>query len=145
MSSRRFTSAKGPTQRQLRVGEVIRHAVSDILVKHSFSDPALTETSVTISEVRPSPDMRKATVFCTTLGGDNLESVLIALNKSAGFIQSLLGKEIALKFTPKLTFVCDESFDNAEAINNLLQSIDVARDLDTSSQKSSGSADSDGA
>ncbi len=122
-------SNAGPTQRQLRVGEVLRHALSDALSRGEIRDPDLDGISVTITQVKPSPDMRHATVFCEPLGGQHVKEVLAALNRHKGFIRGLMGKLITLKFTPELRFVEDTSFSEAEKIETLLKSARVARDL----------------
>ncbi|HWY13583.1 MAG TPA: 30S ribosome-binding factor RbfA [Rhizomicrobium sp.] len=119
----------GPSQRQLRVGEVLRHALSDILSRADIRDPDLDGVSVTITQVRPSPDMRHAMIYCEPLGGRNAERVIGALNRHRGFLRGLLGHEITLKFTPELRFVEDTSFAEAEKIETLLKSARVQRDL----------------
>lgn len=126
----RFTSKKGPSQRQLRAGELIRHALVDILAREDFRDPALEGVAVTLSEVRPSPDLRHATVFCAPLGGGDATAIVDALNRSARFLRGRLGREVALKFTPQLKFVPDESFEEASHIDAVLRRAEVARDLD---------------
>ena len=119
----------GPSQRQLRVGELLRHALADILARGEIRDPDLDGVSVTVTEVKPSPDMRHATVFCEPLGGKNAAAVLSALNRHRGFVRGVMGKMIALKFTPELRFVEDTSFAEAEKIETILKSDRVARDL----------------
>jgi len=116
------SQAKGPSQRQLRVGEVLRHALSDILRETEIRDPDLTGVSVTVTEVKPSPDMRHATVFVEPLGGRNAEIIIPALNRHRGFLRGELGRVIALKFTPELRFVEDKSFAEAERIEKILHS-----------------------
>jgi len=128
--TRRHNSAKGPTQRQLRVGEVVRQALSAILMRDALNDPVLEGVSITVSEVRASADMRHAKIFCAPLGGTNQEEVVKALNKSAGYLRGLLGSEVSLKYTPELVFVSDESFDEAMKIDSLLRSDRVAHDID---------------
>lgn len=120
---------KGPGQRQLRVGEILRHALADILARAEVRDPDLDGVSITITQVKPSPDMRHAIVFCEPLGGKNAGPVLAALNRHRGFIRGLMGKLIALRFTPELRFAEDTSFAEAEKIETLLKSERVARDL----------------
>ena len=120
---------KGPSQRQLRVGEMLRHALSDILRESEIRDPDLIGVSVTVTEVKPSPDMRHATVFVEPLGGRNAETIIPALNRHRGFLRGELGRLIALKFTPELRFVEDTSFAEAERIEKILHSERVARDL----------------
>jgi ribosome-binding factor A len=122
-------NAKGPTQRQLRVGEVIRHALSTILMREPLRDPVLEGVSITVSEVRASADMRHAKVFCAPLGGENQDEVLEVLNKSSGFLRGQLGQEVSLKYTPQLDFVLDTSFDEADRIRAILRSDGVARDI----------------
>jgi ribosome-binding factor A len=120
---------KGPSQRQLRVGEVLRHALSDILRETDIRDPDLLGVSVTVTQVKPSPDMRYATVFVEPLGGKNAETIVAALNRHKGFLRGAMGRTIELKFTPELRFVEDTSFAEAERIEKILHSEKVARDL----------------
>ncbi len=108
---------------------MLRHALFDVLSRGEIRDPDLEGISVTITQVKPSPDMRHATVFCEPLGGQKAKEVLSALNRHKGFIRGLMGKLIALKFTPELRFVEDTSFSEAEKIETLLKSARVARDL----------------
>src|SRR5580704_18431491 len=119
----------GPTQRQLRVGEMLRHALAEILNRNEIRDPDLDGISVTITQVKPSPDMRYATVYCAPLGGKNTASVIAALNRHKGFLRGQMGHMISIKFTPDLRFVEDQSFAEAEKIENLLKSPLVQRDL----------------
>jgi ribosome-binding factor A len=127
----------GPTQRQLRVGEVLRHALADILYRNEIRDPDLDGVSVTITQVKPSPDMRYATVYCAPLGGKNTGPIIAALNRHKGFLRGQMGHMISIKFTPDLRFVEDESFAEAEKIENLLKSPQVQRDLVASDQPES--------
>ena len=120
---------KGPTQRQLRVGELLRHALSDIFRNTEIRDADLAGVSITVTQVRPSPDMRHATVFVEPLGGANAPAILAALNRHRAFIRGELGRAIELKFTPELRFVEDTSFAEAERIETILHSERVARDL----------------
>src|SRR6202046_4040836 len=124
----------GPSQRQLRVGEVLRHALADILYRNEIRDPDLDGIPVTITQVKPSPDMRYATVYCAPLGGKNTASVIAALNRHKGFLRGQMGHMISIKFTPDLRFVEDQSFAEAEKIENLLKSPQVQRDLMASDQ-----------
>jgi ribosome-binding factor A len=119
----------GPSQRQLRVGEMLRHALADVLRRDEIRDPELAGVSVTITQVKPSPDMRHATVFCEPLGGKNAKEIVAALNRHKGFLRGELGRMIALKFTPDLRFVEDESFAEAQKIETILKSSRVRRDL----------------
>lgn len=127
--AKRFSTAKGPSQRQLRAGEVLRHALVEILQREDLTDPAMVGVSVTVTEVRPSPDLRQANVYCTSLGGRNTTAVVRALNDAAVFLRGLLGRKIELKFTPALRFLEDASFDEAERIDNLLADPAVKRDI----------------
>jgi ribosome-binding factor A len=131
MSRRQTRSSfpKGPSQRQLRVGEVLRHALSDILRARDIRDPDLEGVSVTVTQVKPSPDMRHATVFVEPLGGKNADVIVDALNRHRGFLRGELGRTIELKFTPELRFVEDTSFAEAQRIERILHSEKVARDL----------------
>jgi ribosome-binding factor A len=124
------SSQRGPSQRQLRVGELLRHALSEILRETNIRDPDLNGVSVTVTQVKPSPDMRYATVFVEPLGGKNADTIVTALNRHKGFLRGAMGRMIELKFTPELRFVEDTSFAEAERIEKLLHSEKVARDLD---------------
>ncbi len=128
------SSQRGPSQRQLRVGELLRHALSDILLQSEIRDPDLEGVSVTVTQVKPSPDMRHATVFVEPLGGKNADTIVNALNRHRGFLRGELGRTIELKFTPELRFVEDTSFAEAERIEKILQSEKVARDLQAQSE-----------
>ena len=120
---------KGPTQRQLRAGELVRHVLVDIFREEEIADPVMAGVSVTVTEVRISPDMRHAIVFVEPLGGGHAGEVVSALNKHARFLRGRLGHAIALKFTPDLKFVHDESFDEAERIGRLFDDPRVRADL----------------
>ena len=127
--SKRFASSKGPSQRQLRAGELLRHALVEILQRDSLREPALQGVSITISEVRASPDLKNATVFAAPLGGRDQDEIIAALNRAAPQLRGLLGKKIDMKFTPALKFLPDETFDEARKIDALLSRPDVAKDL----------------
>jgi ribosome-binding factor A len=120
---------KGPSQRQLRVGELLRHSLSEILTRGEVRDPDLEGVPVTVTQVKPSGDMRHATVFVEPLGGQNAKAIVAALNRHKGFIRGLMGKTITLRFTPELRFLEDTSFAEAEKIETLLKSSRVQRDL----------------
>ena len=128
----------GPSQRQLRAGELIRHALASVLREADIQDAALLGVSITVTEVRMSPDLRHAVCFVEPLGvgvqGAGLEpgralEVVAGLNRAAKFLRGRLGPEIELKFTPDLRFVRDESFDAASHMNALFNRPEVARDL----------------
>ena len=119
--ARRFeTPSRGPSQRQRRAGELIRHALADMLMRDEVHEESLRGLSVTISEVQASPDLRVATVYCTALGGEGTDEAVAALNKAAPKLRGVLGTKIATKFTPELRFRRDESFDEAQRIEALL-------------------------
>ena len=114
-----------PSQRQLRVGEQIRHILSETLQRGHFSNAFLLDHSntITISEVRPSPDLRHATAYIMPLGGDNLQETLEALNTESRVFQKDIGASLSTKFTPRIKFVEDDSFANAAHIENILRDI----------------------
>lgn len=130
MAKTRPFSDAGPSQRQLRVGEVIRRAVSDILARGDLHDPELAHVSVTVGEVRTTPDLRHATLFVLPLGGVNTDSVLKALNRNKVALRREVTKQIDLKYSPELSFQPDLSFDRMDRTRDLLRSPSVARDLD---------------
>lgn len=119
----------GPTQRQLRAGELVRHALTDIFREEEIADPALDGVSVTVTEVRMSPDLRHATAFVEPLGGVHAGEVVAALNRHAKFVRGRLGKLIDMRFTPDVRFLHDESFDEAERMSRLFDDPRVRRDL----------------
>src|SRR6185437_3068810 len=119
----------GPSQRMLRVGEMLRHSLADILRRNEIRDPDLDGISVTITQVKPSADMRYATVYCEPLGGKNAAAIIAALNRHKGFLRGEMGRMITTKFTPDLRFVEDQSFAEAEKIETILKSPQVARDI----------------
>jgi len=130
LNDRRQDHGAGPSQRQLRAGELVRHALVDILAREDLRDPALQGVSVTIGEVRCSPDLKHATVFCAPLGGGDEAALAAGLNRAAGFLRRRLGREIDMKFTPELHFHADTSYDEAREMDALLGSAEVRRDLD---------------
>jgi ribosome-binding factor A len=123
-------SPDGPSQRQLRVGEMLRRAISDILARGDHYDPDLANTSITVGEVRTSPDLKNATVFVYPLGGQNAKHMVAALNKSSGEVRYALTKNVTLKHSPKLKFMVDTTFDQMDETNRLLNQENVTRDLD---------------
>ena len=120
---RRRDHPSGPSQRQLRVGETLRHVLSEILMRQDFFDPDLANVSVTISEILVSPDLRNARVYTMPLGGINVDIILPALNRLAPVIQSLVAKKVHLRRTPRLRFFLDNSFENAAKMNQLFHAI----------------------
>ena len=121
--SRRQSHAPGPSQRQLRVGESLRHTLSEILTREDFFDPDLANVSITISEISVSPDLSNARVYTMPLGGVNVDVVLPALNRLAPVIQSLVAKKVHLRRTPRLRFLLDDSFENAARMNRLIHAM----------------------
>jgi len=119
----------GPGQRQLRVAEEIRHVLARVLMRGELRDPLLSSVSVTISEVRISPDLKNATVFSMPLGGAHMDEVLKGLNRAAPHLRTQVGQALQLRYVPSLTFVVDKSFDEARHIDEILRSEKVARDL----------------
>jgi ribosome-binding factor A len=117
----------GPSQRQLRAGELVRHALADILRESDFAD--LNGASVTVTEVRLSPDFRHANCFIQPLGGQNIPEVVAAMNRHASYLRGRLGRLVDMKFTPDLRFHHDQSFEAAERMNKLFESPDVRRDI----------------
>lgn len=122
---------KPPTQRQLRAGELVRHALTDILAREEFDDPDLHGKSITITEVRCSPDLKHATAFCAPLGGkaEDMAKTAEALNRASGFLRGRLAREVDLRAVPTLRFISDGSYDEARRIDELLASPAVRRDL----------------
>ena len=113
--------SKGPSQRQLRVGEQLKHIIAETLQRGDFG----TNTAVlTVTEVRPSPDMRQATVYVVSLNDQDIDHVLETLNEHSYFFQKEMGKQMSMKFTPRVRFQADESFGNSQRINQLLNEID---------------------
>lgn len=119
----------GPSQRQLRAAELVRHALVDILSREDLRDPALRGVSITIGEVRASPDLKHMTAFVSSLGPGDPQNIADGLERSASFLRGRLAKSIDLRFTPQLHFQPDISYDEARHIDELLASPEVARDL----------------
>ena len=118
-----------PSQRQLRVGEELRHALSAVLMRGDLRDPALSDVSITVTEVRVSPDLRNATAFIMPLGGDNTDEVLAALKRASAFLRGQVSRQVRLKYSPSLSFQADQSFDEAQRIDDALRRPEVVRDL----------------
>ncbi|WP_022727730.1 30S ribosome-binding factor RbfA [Fodinicurvata sediminis] len=126
------SSGKPPTQRQLRVGEQLRHQLSTIVNAGHARDPDLQGVNVTVSEVRVSPDLKNATAFVLPLGGQEVDPVVAALNRASAFFRKELGAQSDLRYTPRLSFQMDSSFDEAQRVEELLRRERVRRDLDDS-------------
>jgi len=117
------------SQRQLRVGELIRHALADILQRGDVHDPALEGVVVTVPEVRMSPDLKLATVFIMPLGGRDADAILAAFERNKRFLRGDVAHHVALRYAPELRFRLDTSFDEGDRIEALLRSPEVKRDL----------------
>ncbi len=124
-----MSSRRSPSQRQLRVGEELRHALASIFAHGDLRDPAIAARPITVTEVRVSPDLKNATVFVSALGEGDDAALLAALHRARPFLRGRLGAAIHLRYTPALSFARDTSFDEAERISALLRRPDVARDL----------------
>lgn len=115
---------QGPSQRQLRVGEQIRHIIAESLLRGHFKDEVLLDSAkITVTEVRVSPDLKHATAYVMALGGEGMEEILPALNNNAAAFQKDINSKSELKFTPKVKFKFDDSFDNAQKLDSILSNI----------------------
>jgi ribosome-binding factor A len=124
-----------PTQRALRAGELVRHAISEIFARGDVHDPVLEGHLVTVPEVRMSPDLRMATIYVMPLGGKDTEDVLAALERNKKFLRGEIAHRVNLKFAPDIRFMLDERFDEAERIDKLLRTPAVRRDLEEENDK----------
>ena len=127
--SRAHHSGGEPSQRMLRVGELIRHAMADLLSRGEVNDPVLETQVVTVPRVRMSPDLKLATVYVMPLGGGDSAPVIEALDRNKRFLRGEVARKINLKFAPDVRFKVDDSFDNASKIDALLNSDKVRKDL----------------
>jgi len=125
--------AKGPSQRALRAGELVRHALAEILARGEVHDPVIEAHLITVPEVRMSPDLRVATAYIMPLGGQDVTPVLAALERNKRYLRGEVAHRVNLKFAPDIRFRVDERFDEAERIERLLRSPQVRRDLDNDS------------
>lgn len=123
-------SHAGPSQRALRAGELVRHAVAEILQRGDVHDPVLEGHLITIPEVRMSPDLRQATVYVMPLGGKDIKEVLDALDRNKKFLRGEIAHRVNLKFAPEIRFRADDRFEEAERIEKLLRTPAVKRDLE---------------
>ncbi len=129
MARGRHRETTGPSQRGLRVGELIRHAMSDLLTRGEVHDPVLEGHLITVPEVRMSADLRLATIYVMPLGGRDIEAVLAALERNKRFLRGEISRHVNLKFAPDIRFHADERFAEAERIEKLLRTPAVQRDL----------------
>jgi len=127
---RRNEQSSGPSQRQLKVGELIRHALAEIFSRGEIRDEVLQRHSLTVPEVRMTPDLRLATVYVLPLGGGEAEEAVAHLDKHKRYLRGLLAKRVSMKFMPELRFKVDTSYETSARIDELLASPEVARDLD---------------
>jgi ribosome-binding factor A len=130
------SSSTGGSQRQLRVGEIVRHAMSDILAQGTAHDADLEGHIITVPEVRMSPDLKLATIYVMPLGGRDADKVLAALDRNKKFLRGEVARRVNLKFAPDVRFRLDDRFDEAERIEKLLRTPAVQRDLAPPSQDS---------
>lgn len=120
----------GPSQRQLRVGELIRRTLSEVLMRGDVHDPDLNRLSVTVGEVRTSPDLKVATVYASPLGGAGKDELVALLARNKHELRRIIGKKLALKYAPDLRFRLDDTFDQMDETRRLLAQDAVRRDLD---------------
>ena len=130
MAKNKFNDNSGPSQRQLRVGELIRRALSEILMQGIIHDPDLNRISVTVSEVSASPDLKIATAYVCPLGGEGGEDLIALLAKNKSEIRRSISKKLTLKYTPDLRFRIDETFDRLDETRRLFSQENIRRDLD---------------
>lgn len=121
--------SRAPSQRQLRVGELVRHALAEILHRGDIHDPAFEGVVVTVPEVQMTPDLKVATVYVMPLGGKGSDEIIAAFERNKRFLRGEIGRRVELRYAPDLTFRLDTSFDEAERIDALLRSPDVKKDL----------------
>lgn len=129
MAKNRFQDGPGPSQRQLRVGELIRRTLSDVLMRGDVHDPDLNRLSVTVGEVRMSPDLKVATAFVLPLGGKGQDEIVALLARNKGELRRIIGKKLELKYAPDLRFRLDTTFDQMDETRRLLAQDVVQRDL----------------
>lgn len=129
MAKNKFHTGAGPSQRQLRVGELIRRRLSEVLSHGDVHDPDLNRMSITVAEVRTSPDLKNATAFVLPLGGDHAQEALDALNRNRSELRRMVAKGLTLKYAPQLRFVLDDTFDRLDATRRMFSDDRVQRDI----------------
>jgi ribosome-binding factor A len=134
MAKNKFHTGPGPSQRQLRVGELIRRRLSEVLAQGDVHDPDLNRMSITVAEVRTTPDLKTATAFVLPLGGDGAPEALEALNRNRSEIRREVAKGLALKYAPQFRFVLDDTFDRMDDTRRLFAQPTVQRDLSHDSE-----------
>jgi ribosome-binding factor A len=130
MGKNKFQQGAGPSQRQLRVGETIRRALSEVLARGDVHDPDLNRMSITVGEVRTSPDLKIATAYVLPLGGQGQDEVLQLLARNKGELRRLIARKLTLKFAPDLRFRLDETFDQMDETRRMLSEDRVRRDAE---------------
>lgn len=130
MGKNKFHDGPGPSQRQLRVGETIRRALSEVLARGDVHDPELNRLSITVGEVRTSPDLKIATAYVLPLGGKGQEDVLGLLARNKGELRRAVARKLTLKFAPQLRFQLDQTFDQMDETRRMLSQDRVRRDAE---------------
>ncbi len=130
MGKNKFHDGPGPSQRQLRVGELIRRTLSDVLMRGDIHDPDLNRLSVTVGEVRTSPDLKVATAYVLPLGGQGQDEIIGLLARNKAELRRIIGKKLELKYAPDLRFRLDETFDQMDETRRLFSQDEVRRDLE---------------
>lgn len=130
MAKNKSQDGPGPSQRQLRVGELIRRTLSEVLARGDIHDPELNRLSVTVGEVRTTRDLKVATAFVLPLGGEGRDDIVTLLARNKGELRHIIGKKLALKYAPDLRFRIDETFDQMDETRRLLAQDDVRRDIE---------------
>lgn len=130
MAKNKFSEGPGPSQRQLRVGELIRRTLSEVLQRGDIHDPDLNRLSISVGEVRTSPDLKIATAYIMPLGGQGRDQAVDLLARNKNELRRMIGKVTNLKYTPDLRFRLDETFDQLDETRRLFDQDDVRRDLD---------------
>ena len=130
MAKNKFHDGPGPSQRQLRVGELIRRSLSEVLARGDVHDPDLNRMSITVGEVRTSPDLKIATAYVLPLGGKGQEDLLKLLARNKWELRTLAGKKLGMKYTPDLRFQLDLTYDQMDATRRMLEQDAVRRDLE---------------
>lgn len=141
MAQHRTSLGSGPSQRQLRVGELIRRTLSEVLSRAEIHDPDLNRIPITVGEVRTSPDLRQATVFVMPLGGQRQEETLALLRRHQGELRHLVARAMTLKYAPQLRFQLDETFDRMDETRRLFGDATVQRDIATGNDADDDAAD----
>ncbi len=130
MTRSKKSARSAPTQRQLRIGELVRHKLAEMLARGEIHDDIIASHVITVPEVRLSPDLKLATAYVVTLGGDDTAVVLEALNRNKKYIRAQVAQAVNLKFAPDIRFLRDETFEEASRIDQLLASSRVRQDID---------------